>query len=137
MPVLYLDSSAIAKLAFEEDGSDVLAEYIDSCDVVSSDVALTEVTRTARRIASEIPANALGDLLEKIMIAMEEMVLIMVETRTLARAGALEGSFLRSLDAIHIATAQGLGDVDAFVTYDERQAAAARLAGFRTISPGV
>jgi predicted nucleic acid-binding protein len=79
----------------------------------------------------------LGDLLEKIMIAMEEMVLIMVETRTLVRAGALEGSFLRSLDAIHIATAQGLGDVDAFVTYDERQAAAARLAGFRTISPGV
>jgi predicted nucleic acid-binding protein len=137
MTVLYLDSSAIAKLAFEEDGSDVLAEYIESCDVVSSDVALTEVTRTARRIASEIPANALGDLLEKTMIAMEEMVLIMVETRTLVRAGALEGSFLRSIDAIHIATAQGLGDVDAFVTYDERQAAAARLAGFRTISPGV
>ena len=105
--------------------------------MVSSDVALTEVTRTARRIASEIPANALGDLLEKTMIAMEEMVLIMVETRTLVRAGAIEGSFLRSIDAIHIATAQGLGDVDAFVTYDERQAAAARLAGFRTISPGV
>lgn len=137
MTVLYLDSSAIAKLAFEEDGSDILAEYIESCDVVSSDVALTEVTRTARHIASEIPANALGDLLEKTMIAMEEMVLIMVETRTLVRAGALEGSFLRSIDAIHIATAQGLGDVDAFVTYDERQAAAARLAGFRTISPGV
>jgi predicted nucleic acid-binding protein len=53
------------------------------------------------------------------------------------RAGAIEGSFLRSIDAIHIATAQGLGDVDVFVTYDERQAAAARLAGFRTISPGV
>ena len=137
MTVLYLDSSAIAKLAFAEDGSDLLAEYIDSCDVVSSDVALTEVTRTARRIASEIPANSLGDLLEKTMIAMEEMVLIMVETRTLVRAGALEGSFLRSIDAIHIATAQGLGDVDAFVTYDERQAAAARLAGLRTISPGV
>jgi predicted nucleic acid-binding protein len=136
MTVLYLDSSAIAKLAFEEDGSDILAEYIESCDVVSSDVALTEVTRTARRIASEIPANALGDLLEKTMIAMEEMMLIMVETRTLVRAGAIEGSFLRSIDAIHIATAQGLGDVDVFVTYDERQAAAARLAGFRTISPG-
>jgi uncharacterized protein len=137
MTVLYLDSSAIAKLAFEEDGSEILAEYIESCDVVSSDVALTEVTRTARRIASEIPANALGDLLEKTMIAMEEMMLIMVETRTLVCAGAIEGSFLRSIDAIHIATAQGLGDVDVFVTYDERQAAAARLAGFRTISPGV
>jgi len=137
MTVVYLDSSAIGKLAFEEDGSELLAEYIDSCDVVSSDIALTEVTRTARRIASEYPSNVLGVLLVKIMIAMEEMVLIMVETRTLVRAGALEGSFLRSLDAIHIATAQGLGDVDAFVTYDERQAAAARLAGFRTISPGV
>ena len=137
MTVVYLDSSAIGKLAFEEDGSELLAEYIDSCDVVSSDIALTEVTRTARRIASEYPSNVLGDLLEKIMIAMEEMVLIMLETRTLVRAGALEGSFLRSLDAIHIATAQGLGDVDVFITYDERQAAAARLAGFRTISPGV
>lgn len=137
MTVVYLDSSAIGKLAFDEDGSEVLAEYIDACDVVSSDIALTEVTRTARRIAAELPTNALGDLLEKIMIAMEEMVLIMVETRTLVRAGGLEGSFLRSLDAIHIATAQGLGDVDVFVTYDERQAAAARLAGFRTMSPGV
>ena len=137
MTVVYLDSSAIGKLAFEEDGSELLAEYIDSCDVVSSDIALTEVTRTARRIASEYPSNVLGDLLEKIMIAMEEMVLIMVETRTLVRAGALEGSFLRSLDAIHIATAQGLGDGAVVVTYDARQAAAARLAGFRTISPGV
>lgn len=137
MAVAYLDASAIGKLAFVEDGSDVLAEYVASCEIVTSDIALTEVTRTARRLAGEFPSTSLGDLLEKIMIAMEEMVLIMVETRTLVRAGALEGTFLRSLDAIHIATARDLGGVDVFVTYDERQAAAARLAGLRTISPGV
>jgi len=49
----------------------------------------------------------------------------------------LEGAHLRSLDAIHIATAVEVGGVDVFVTYDERQAAAARIAGFRTIAPGV
>jgi hypothetical protein len=41
------------------------------------------------------------------------------------------------LDAIHVAAAIDLAPLDGFVTYDERQAAAARLAGLRTVSPGV
>jgi len=40
------------------------------------------------------------------------------------------------LDAIHVAATVDLAPLDGFVTYDERQAAAARLAGLRTISPG-
>ena len=43
---------------------------------------------------------------------------------------------LRALDAIHIASAADLAPLDGFVTYDERQAAAARLAGMRTFAPG-
>ena len=70
------------------------------------------------------------------MMVMEEMVLITAETTLFARAGLLEGAHLRSLDAVHLATALTIGDVDVFVTYDERQAAAARLAGLRTIAPG-
>ena len=58
------------------------------------------------------------------------------EAETLVRAGRYEGS-MRALDAIHVASAEAVGAVDVFVTYDERQAAAARLAGLRTIAPGV
>jgi hypothetical protein len=43
---------------------------------------------------------------------------------------------LRALDAIHIATAVDLSPLDGFVSYDERQSAAAPLAGLRTLSPG-
>ena len=54
----------------------------------------------------------------------------------LAGAGALAEPSLRALDAIHVASAVDLEPIEAFVTYDERQAAAARLAGLRTMSPG-
>jgi len=43
---------------------------------------------------------------------------------------------LRALDAIHVTAAVDLAPLDGFVTYDERQAGAARLAGLRTVSPG-
>ena len=52
------------------------------------------------------------------------------------RALSREGSFLRALDAIHVAAAIGLSPLDAFVSYDDRQAAVARLAGIGTVAPG-
>ena len=52
-------------------------------------------------------------------------------------AGTIGPPGLRSLDAIHLATALSIGDYpEAFVTYDERLATAARAAGFNVISPG-
>jgi hypothetical protein len=54
----------------------------------------------------------------------------------LLAAGALAEPALRALDGIHIASATDLLPLDGFVTYDERQAAGARLAGLRTVSPG-
>jgi predicted nucleic acid-binding protein len=47
-----------------------------------------------------------------------------------------ETGALRALDAIHLAAAIDLSPIDAFVSYDERQSAAARLAGLRTVCPG-
>lgn len=52
-------------------------------------------------------------------------------------AGATGGSGLRALDAIHVASALRLGpEVEAFVTYDLRQATAASAAGLRVDAPG-
>ena len=57
--------------------------------------------------------------------------LVPVSRALLLAAGALSEPALRALDAIHVAAAIELVPLDGFVTYDERQAAAARLAGFR------
>jgi predicted nucleic acid-binding protein len=54
----------------------------------------------------------------------------------LAAAGAFSEPALRTLDVIHVAAAADLHPIDAFVSYDERQSAAARLAGLRTVAPG-
>jgi hypothetical protein len=54
----------------------------------------------------------------------------------LAAAGAFSEPALRTLDVIHVGAAVDLHPIDAFVSYDERQSAAARLAGLRTVAPG-
>lgn len=52
-------------------------------------------------------------------------------------AGAVGGAGLRALDAIHVASALRLGpEIETFVTYDSRQATAARTAGLRVVAPG-
>lgn len=59
-----------------------------------------------------------------------------VDRALLATAGAIAEPALRTLDAIHVTAAASLPALDGFVTYEERQAAVARLAGLRTIAPG-
>ncbi len=62
--------------------------------------------------------------------------LVRVNDRTLNLAGTLEPVGLRSLNAIHLATAGGLGlDLGELVSYDERMAVAARALGFRVNGP--
>jgi hypothetical protein len=62
--------------------------------------------------------------------------LVAVDQRVLSRAASIEPSAVRTLDAIHVASALALGDaLDAFVTYDGRQAGAAKAAGLAVESP--
>ncbi len=62
--------------------------------------------------------------------------LLPLDRALLQATGALDEPALRALDTIHVAAAVALSPVDGFVSYDERQAAAAQLAGMRTMSPG-
>lgn len=65
-----------------------------------------------------------------------EIDLIRINDRVLILAGSLEADSLRSLDAIHLATAVLLGDgVGHVVTYDERLAGAARDGGLAVAAP--
>ena len=69
--------------------------------------------------------------------AVTRVALIEMTRRLLREAGALGPSRLRTLDAVHIASARSLGDdLDAFVSYDRRQLEAAAGAGLTVVSPG-
>jgi predicted nucleic acid-binding protein len=70
-------------------------------------------------------------------MALGGLVLIGIDVPLLERAAALEPARLRSLDAIHLAIADALGDeLAAFVVYDARLAEAAPGAGFPVTAPG-
>lgn len=59
-----------------------------------------------------------------------------VNDKVLNLAASLLPFELRSLEAIHLATATRLGaDLGEIVTYDERMGAAARSMGFRVAAP--
>lgn len=136
MAVVYADSSALVKLVRSEDESGALRAYVEGVDLISSELALTEVPRAIRRAVAIDPALPLDLLLGRAGELLDAIALRPVDRALLAGAGALAEPALRALDAIHVASAVDLGPIEAFVTYDERQAAAARLAGLRTMAPG-
>jgi len=134
--VFYADASALVKLVRDEAESDALRAYLEGADLVSSELVLAEIPRAARRAVAQNPALPLDLLLERAGELVEVLALRPLDRALLAGAGALAEPALRALDAIHVASAVDLDPIEAFVTYDERQAAAARLAGLRTMAPG-
>jgi predicted nucleic acid-binding protein len=94
------------------------------------------VPRAIRRAAAHDPRLPLDALIACAGETLDALALLPLDRGLLAAAGALAEPALRALDAIHVAAAADLSPLDAFVSYDERQAAAARLAGLRTVSPG-
>ena len=136
MGVLYLDASAVVKLVLDEPESDPLRAYLDGADLVSCELLLTEVPRAIWRAAARDDGLPVDLLLSRAEQAIDSVALATLDRGLLRAAGSLAEPGLRALDAIHVAAALGLLPLEAFVTYDERQAAAARLAGLRTMAPG-
>ena len=125
----YLDSSAIVKLAVREPESLALRRYLRRRQpVVSSVLARTEVLRAL------LPA---GDgAIARGRSVLQRIDLVRVNDRVLTGAGMLSPAELRSLDAIHLTTAQQLGEeLWAIVTYDDRMATAAKRLGYRIVQP--
>jgi uncharacterized protein len=125
----YLDSSALVKLAVQEPESDALRRFIKRRrPLISSALARTEVARALLPFGAEASRRGL-DVLARID-------LVRVNDRVLNGAGALLPIDLRSLDAIHLATAQQLGaDLARIVTYDERMLLAAKDLGLAVSCP--
>lgn len=131
--MLYLDTSALVKLIRREPETDSLADWLDTqipTPWVSSTLIEVELPRALRRVdpalIAEVPAIAAR-------IARYE-----VDEVVRAAAAAYPDPALRSLDAIHLATAAAIfgKSLTAFVTYDERLAAVAAAVGLPIVSPG-
>jgi predicted nucleic acid-binding protein len=129
MPATYLDSSAIVKLAVAEAESTALRLFLRRRrPLVSSALARTEVLRAL------VLEGEAGVARGRQVLATIE--LLRLNDRVLAAAGTLPPPDLRSLDAIHIATARLLGhDLGHVVTYDQRMVDAAGHHGLTTVSP--
>jgi predicted nucleic acid-binding protein len=134
--VVYADSSALVKLVREEVETPSLRLLLSGSDLVSSELVVTELPRAMKRAAAGLPARSLTRVLDTVGTILDAIAVVPLDRSLLLAAGALDKPSLRSLDAIHIAAALALWPLDAFVSYDERQAAAARLAGIRTVAPG-
>lgn len=127
--VAYLDSSALVKLALAEDESEAMLRALESWPRrVTSRLAVVEVLRAVRR--EDAPREPIAvDLLTRVMLAA-------VSDRVLLDAARLSPTRLRSLDALHLATALRLRSaIVAFVSYDRSQLAAAEELGLPVASP--
>jgi predicted nucleic acid-binding protein len=134
--LFYTDASALVKLVREESETAALGTFLAGADIVSSELVLTEVPRAVHRAAADAPALPLDALMARADDVLQTLALFPIDRALLLAAGALAEPMLSALDAIHIASAVAVLPIDAFVTYDDRQAAAARLAGLRTVAPG-
>jgi predicted nucleic acid-binding protein len=127
----YVDTSAALKLLVEESHSMAFAEYYDraaSATWVSSALLRIEVMRTVTRVFPAVLPEA-----RELLLAFD---FISIDDDVVDAAMNEPDRMLRSLDAIHLATARLLGaDLAGLVTYDDRLASAGKDAGFEIISP--
>jgi uncharacterized protein len=130
-----MDSCAITKLIVREDESEALADWIDEhghADLVTSMLSEVEVPRALRRSCPGVLGAVTGVL--------KRLYRIEINDEVRATAAAYLEPHLRSLDAIHLATADAVvatgKTLDAFITYDKRLAAVAADAGHTVVAPG-
>lgn len=134
--LLYFDASALIKLIVREPESAALRQALDGAVVASSELVLAEVPRAIRRLLSGRRAAEWRGLEGQLRAVLERVRYVPVERRLLVRAGAFAEAYLRILDAIHLASALDLvPELDAFVSYDERQLEAAAVADLELLSP--
>lgn len=134
--MIYLDSAAVVKLVRQEEHSTDLVTWLNShpdVPLVSSALVEVEVPCALRRSA---PQALVG-----VPAAVGRLFRLEIDATIRATAAAFTEPTLRSVDAIHLATAQILASeagttLTAFVTYDQRLLTSARTAGFPTASPG-
>jgi predicted nucleic acid-binding protein len=132
--VIYLDTSALVKLIRIEVESDALADWLDERTEtrwITSALAEVELPRAIRAVA---PTG-----LSAVPSVLARLDRFEIDQVIRATAAAYPDPALRSLDAIHLATAQiaaSTAPLTAMVAYDSRLSDAARALGITIVTPG-
>jgi uncharacterized protein len=127
----YIDSSAVLKLAIREPETAALEAHLAGCEgLVSSRLTILECRRATRRASHACVLQTMEEVLDAIY-------LLDITQAILDDAAGANPALLRSLDAIHLATALSIGDAQVeVITYDQRFADAARANGLTVVQPG-
>ena len=127
MSSLYLDASAVTKLVVSEEETPALRDRVLGRSLISSRVAVVEVTKAVARANPDADAEPV----------LSRFAFVELDAELARVAAATGGSSLRALDAIHIASALRLAhEAEAFITYDDRQGVAAQHSGLPIEAPG-
>jgi len=128
--VIYLDASAIVKLVVDEAETEALREWLRRrrSPRVTSGLSRVEVVRACMRAEPTALLDA--------QRAVARLNTVPVSKRVLAHAASLQPPELRSLDAVHLASALAVqSQLRAFVAYDDRLTGAARDRGLPVERP--
>ncbi len=133
--MIYLDSSAVVKLVRWETHTEDLVAWLEerrNSALVSSCLVEIEVPRAIRRYdPSALPS---------VSPTIRRLYRVEINAEVRERAASYEDPQLRSLDAIHLATAEmlagQLNELEAVVAYDERLLTAAAARGLTALGPG-
>ncbi len=130
--LVYMDTSAFVKLVVAEPETEsLIAALAPETRMVASEILEVEAVRAARRARGQDVANN-----ARVQLAGVRLLPLTAQVRR--RASVLDPDTLRSLDAIHLATALDLGErLDCLYVYDARMTAAAEALGLRTCAPTV
>ena len=128
--MIYLDSAAIVKLVHAEAESQALRTWLDEraeIGWISSVLAEIESSRAlARHVPQAVPRlHLVLDLID--LVELDAGIRILAQT--------VRPAAVRSLDAIHLATALRVQPLTSFVTYDKRLADAAQTVGLMVDAP--
>jgi predicted nucleic acid-binding protein len=129
---IYFDTSALAKLILTDDESEALRDWVRArpgMPRITNVVGVVELQRLAARVGQTALSSAI-----QLLTRIDQ--LDMTPT-ALARAAQLPPPEVRTLDALHIASASELNDLEAIVTYDVRMISAADGYGLPVASPGI
>jgi predicted nucleic acid-binding protein len=130
--VIYLDSSALMKLIRMEDETAALRDWLGERSeqpVVSSELGRVEVLRAARRVGGRALAEARA--------VVGDIDLVPLDRAVQDLASDIGDPLLRTLDALHLASAVLLSDeLTVFIAYDQRLTSAAQAAGLVVATPG-
>ena len=124
----YVDASAFVKLFLLERESEALSVATDSWQLASSALLEVEAVLAVRRRKPDAETT--------VRAMLQGLELIDIDADIRRAAAGVANPHLRSLDAIHVATALSLGDhCGTFFAYDQRLIAAAQAHGLTVTVP--